>query len=72
MQYGLLFDVCYLLDDPYSALEGIEGLPPELEGFSWGLFEVDDEDRVGRPISGLHESVLETDPTGREMRPPKR
>jgi hypothetical protein len=77
MQYGVLFDLCYLLDDPYPAFEGIEGLKdlaPELERIGWGLFEVDDEDEegVGRQISGLHESVLETDPSGREMRPRKR
>jgi hypothetical protein len=35
----------------------------------WGLFEVSEDGKVGRPIQGLHESVLQTDPTGREMRP---
>jgi hypothetical protein len=65
MQAQLLFDLCYLLDDPMLTEE-------ELSDFQWGLFEVD---RDGRPvppcIEGLHESVLETDPMGREMRPRK-
>jgi hypothetical protein len=30
---------------------------------------MDPEGLLGREIGGLHESVLETDPTGREMRP---
>jgi hypothetical protein len=65
MQAGLLFSLCYLLDDPSFSEQ-------ELNEFAWGLFEVD---RDGNPvlpcIGGLHESVLETDPTGREMRPRK-
>jgi hypothetical protein len=61
-QYELLFDICYLLSGP--------GLPePKPEGFSWALFQVDEEGKPISPIDGLHESVLETDPTGREMRP---
>jgi hypothetical protein len=35
----------------------------------WALFEVDDNGRPLREIGMLQESVLETDPTGREMRP---
>ena len=61
-QASLLFQICYLLDDPM--LE-----EPELEDFGWGLFQVDREGFPVRPIKALHESVLETDPTGREMRP---
>jgi hypothetical protein len=62
-QAKMLFEFCYLLDDP--------GLSePELAGLSWGLFEMGDDDNPVPPrIGGLHESVLETDPTGREMRP---
>jgi hypothetical protein len=51
-----LFGVCHLLDDPIFDEE-------ELQDFSWGLFEVDED---GNPtstrINGLHESVFETDP----------
>jgi hypothetical protein len=65
MQAEFLFGLCYLLDDPMFTEK-------ELSDFGWGLFQVD---RDGRPvlprIGGLHESVLETDPTGREMRPRK-
>jgi hypothetical protein len=62
-QAAMLFQFCYLLDDP--------GLTePELENFAWGLFEVDENDNPIPPrIGGLHESVLSLDPTGLEMRP---
>ncbi len=36
---------------------------------AWALAQVDDAGNVLGGIGGLHESVLETDPTGREMRP---
>jgi len=62
MQYNLLFRLCYLLSDP-----GFD--EPELENFYWALVQVDDSGEVIDSIDALHESVLETDPTGREMRP---
>jgi hypothetical protein len=62
MQWQLLHGLCYQLSDP-----SIE--EPELSAVGWRLFEVDEQGRIGRPIEGLHESVLETDPAGREMRP---
>ena len=66
MQYELLFRLCYLLSDP--SLD-----EPELADFAWGLYQLkfkdDDTVEIVDPIDGLHESVLETDPTGREMRP---
>lgn len=60
MQAALLSNVCYLLDDPAI----VEGNAYQ----AWRLFEIDDEGRPVQPISGLNESVLETGPTGREMR----
>ena len=33
------------------------------------LFQVDDDDTVIDRLAGLHESVLDTEPSGREMRP---
>jgi hypothetical protein len=62
MQWRLLSGLCLLLDGP-SALE------PELDNIAWHLFQVDENNCPITPISGLIESVLETDPTGREMRP---
>lgn len=61
-QWKLLFDICYLLDGP-------EELEDEIQDLSWGLFEVDGEGEIVGAIDGLYESVLDTDPTGREMRP---
>ncbi|PTT93122.1 hypothetical protein DBR42_00630 [Pelomonas sp. HMWF004] len=63
MQARLLSRLCYLLEDP-SADE------PELQTLGWCLVETDDdEEPTCKSIGGLHESVLDMDPTGREMRP---
>ena len=63
LQAQALFGLGYLVDGPAYPEEGFEDI-------DWGLFRVDEEGNpFGEPIKGLHESVLETDPTGREMRP---
>jgi len=63
MQAKLLFEWCYLLEDP--SLDS-----SDLEDIGWCLVETDSHfEPTATQISGLHESVLETDPTGREMRP---
>jgi hypothetical protein len=61
MQAELVFHLCYLLDDP--------GIADGNDVVAWALYELDDDDRPGREISGLHESVVETDPADRERRP---
>jgi hypothetical protein len=63
VQAELLFAITYLLERPSNDVDiGVD--------VSWGLFETDEH---GHPtknrIGDLHESVLELDPTGREMRP---
>lgn len=62
MQYSVLFNLCRLVDDPPPAIATISGQ-------QWALVEVDDEGTVGRHIAGLHDSLLDTDPSGHEMRP---
>lgn len=62
MQAQLLFHLCSLLDDPGD-------LEPEVDDLAWTLVQLDGEDKIVAEINGLHESVLETDPTGRELRP---
>jgi hypothetical protein len=62
MQAELLFTLCYLLDDPGD-------LEPEVKDVAWIFAQVDAEGNVLGTIGCLHESVLGTDPTGREMRP---
>jgi hypothetical protein len=62
VQAELLIQLCYMLED-----NGL--LEPELKGVGWGLFQKDGEGNPQAPIYSLHESVLELDPTGREMRP---
>lgn len=63
MQAELLFSVCYLLQDPGDVEDDVSDI-------EWALVQVDANGNVLATIDGLHESVLETDPTGREMRPP--
>jgi hypothetical protein len=65
MQWQVLAGVAYQLADP-----GVVDYPSEdLPRVNWTLFEVDDNGEPLHPIDGLHESVLDTDPSGREMRP---
>lgn len=66
MQAELLFSICSLLDGA-SVPTFLDETMPEV---NWMLMHVpedggDDPQQVG----GLHESVLETDPLGREARP---
>lgn len=61
-QYELLFGLMYLLDDPGE-------LEPEVQDTAWGLFLVDGDGRPTAHLGGLHESVLELDPTGGELPP---
>jgi hypothetical protein len=61
MQRKLLFALCYLLDDPGT-------LEPEVRDIAWRLFQVDENERPIAVIASIHESVLETEPNGREMR----
>jgi hypothetical protein len=61
-QATLLFSLCYLLGDPGD-------VEPEVADVAWSLVQIDDDDNVLGSIDCLHESVLQMDPTGREMRP---
>lgn len=63
MQWHMLARLCVLLDDPGD-------VEPEVSDLWWTLFLVDENGTPIAPIDALIESVLETDPTGREMRPP--
>jgi hypothetical protein len=69
MQYETLFGIAYRVNGPDIELdEGPDGIP-ELRDVAWALFEVDSDGRPIRSIDVLHENALDTDPTGREMRP---
>jgi hypothetical protein len=48
MQSGLLFDICYLIDDPGD-------VEPEVHDVNWALFEVNEANKPGRIIAGLHD-----------------
>ncbi|HEY8065110.1 MAG TPA: hypothetical protein VIF40_10345 [Methylosinus sp.] len=61
MQWRLLHSLCQLLDDPGD-------IENEAGDIAWRLFEVDENDRPISIMGGLAESVLETEPSGREMR----
>ncbi|MCZ8253184.1 MAG: hypothetical protein O9318_11995 [Hylemonella sp.] len=62
VQAEMLAGLAYLLEDP-------DFKEPELSDLGWGLFATDAAGQPVGPIWGLHESVLELDPTGRSMRP---
>lgn len=62
MQAQLLFSLCYLLEDPGDVEDAVSDI-------TWAFIQIDDQGAVMNTIGGLHESVLGTDPTGREMRP---
>ena len=63
LQAQALFSIAYVIDGPAYH-------PPGTEGIEWGLFQTTEDGKpFGRQISGLYESVLETEPEGREMRP---
>jgi hypothetical protein len=60
IQFQTLFHACSTIDCTYDA-----GTPIE----SWSLFQKDENYNPTVEISGLHESLLEFDPSGNEMRP---
>jgi hypothetical protein len=62
MQWRTLAGFCQLLDDPGD-------LESEASDVAWRLFQVDENEKPVAVIGGLIESLLETDPTGRETRP---
>lgn len=61
MQWQLLFRLCYLLNDPGDVADVVSDI-------DWGLFTVDEAGNPLEHIGGLHESVLETEPSGTEMK----
>jgi hypothetical protein len=65
MQWSVLAGIAYQLSDP----EAVSYPNEEMPTVEWALFEVDEDGEPLHPIDGLHESVLDTDPSGREMRP---
>lgn len=72
MQYKSVFDVLYAMGNPPEEVRGV----PLADRVYWGLYRADpDTDNPAKPysaISGLYESFLKADPTGRQMRPRNR
>lgn len=70
VQAEMLSEICDLLDDSRAnADDWPEDVEERLDGFGWSLFETDADERPLHGIGGLHEGVLQTDPSGDEMRP---
>lgn len=63
LQAMTLFHVCAVIDGAADLSASEE------QDVSWALVGVDSEGNMTSCIDALHESVLETDPTGREIRP---
>ena len=55
MQIDALFSFCFLADCPDRIV--VDG-----EEIAWGLFVTDADNKPIEPLSGLHESVITTDP----------
>jgi hypothetical protein len=68
-QWELLFSLCHLLDDPDWMREEDSEIIEKAGDVLWCLVQVDENGQPIAIVDGLHESVLETEPTGREMRP---
>jgi hypothetical protein len=70
---GLLFHVAYVMADPGYIPDAKYQEPhvaAVLERVGWALFATDHDGQPLAIVDGLHESVLETDPMHRELRPP--
>lgn len=71
----MLLHLLYVVDAP-GFVPGARYQHPDLQDtfdrVNWGLFVLDDDDQPIAHLSGLHELVLSTDPTGREGRPLQR
>ena len=64
MQWETLAGLAYQLSEP-GVVTATSADAPRVE---WALVRVDAEGQSVSEIGALHESVLETDPTGRELR----
>jgi hypothetical protein len=65
MQWQVLAGLALQLGDPSV----VEYPSKDLPRVHWILFEVDEDGEPLHPIDGLIESVLDAEPSGREMRP---
>lgn len=67
MQHDLLYEVCQLIDDPGLLGIGLDEEWSEPTDFRWELVAVRTAGPAGRaPIHGLHSSLDELDPSGRD------
>ncbi len=67
-----LFHIGYVLADSSYRPAGLElsdAVVGTLDDVEWGLFALDSEGHPRGAVGALHESVLEMDPMGREVRP---
>lgn len=60
IQFETLYHVCSVIDGVYEA---------EVPVKDWSLYQLDEDGNPVDPINGLHESLLQCDPSGHEMRP---
>ena len=66
--YETACGIAYHLEDPNASYEDFPD--DRNEQLAWQLYLVDDEtNQPLEPLTGLHESLLSLDPSGREMRP---
>ena len=63
MQFEAVFSLCYLLEGAQAPEP-----EPELAAMAWRLMRTDEQGAAIGAIGAIHESLLETDPSGRERR----
>jgi hypothetical protein len=62
IQYKTLYQACATIDNVYESDAPVS---------NWALYEQDEDCNPVNTIGGLHESLLQFDPSGNEMRPRK-
>jgi hypothetical protein len=65
MQWQVLAALTEQLDDSRA----VDYPSNDVPRVNWALYQLDKDDNPLHPITSLHESVLQTDPSTREMRP---
>jgi hypothetical protein len=67
--YETAFGLLYHLDDPDASYAGFPAGEPNVYWSGLQAFDAETDQPLDE-LSGLHESLLSADPSGREMRPP--
>jgi hypothetical protein len=62
--YDAAFSLTYMLGDPGAGIEGMK-----VDRVEWRLFQTSSAGEAREQMYGMHEFLLQLDPSGRDMRP---